>query len=253
MGQDDIRSCRDLEARLAPYVDDEIAPDARRAAEAHMNACPPCRGRMESERVARTIVHDRRGELRGTAPAALRARCLAARPAPSAGASRLRRWVPLSLAATVVLAVGAVFLFSLNDGSTALAAGLALDHVKCFKTATMPGAVTIDVDTAEHRWQQAQGWAVTVPDTAPAEQLRLVDVRRCLSTDGRAAHLMYLWNGQPLSVYILPRVAGREHEMDSMGHETAIWSANGRTYAVLATGHPKDFDHIVGYVKAHAR
>src|SRR5689334_20449449 len=99
MGQDDIRSCRDLEERLAPYVDDEIAPDARRAAEAHMDACPPCRGRMVSERVVRDIVRDRRGELRGTAPAALRARCLAARPVRPA--SRVRRWVPLSVAATV--------------------------------------------------------------------------------------------------------------------------------------------------------
>jgi hypothetical protein len=37
-----------------------------------------------------------------------------------------------------------------------------------------------------------------------------------------------------------------------MGHEMAIWSSHGRTYAVLATGHPEDFDHIVGYVKMHA-
>ncbi len=58
MKQDDIRSCRDLEDRLAPYVDDEIAPDARRSADAHMNACPPCRLRMESERVARDVLRE---------------------------------------------------------------------------------------------------------------------------------------------------------------------------------------------------
>jgi hypothetical protein len=82
--------------------------------------------------------------------------------------------------------------------------------------------------------------------------LKLVDVRRCLSSEGRVAHLMYMWRGEPLSVYVLPRALGRARTMDSMGHQTAIWSAHGRTYVVLATGHPQDFDRIVGYVKAHA-
>jgi anti-sigma factor RsiW len=253
MKQDDpIRSCSDLDERLAPYVDDEIAPGARQAADAHMNACPPCRMRMESERVARDVVREHRAELRGAAPAGLRARCLAPRMA-SAGRSRLRRWVPLSLAATIVLAVGAVFMLGINDGAEALAAGLALDHVKCFKVSRPDGAISIDADGAGHKWQETQGWTLTVPDTAPAESLRLIDVRRCLSTDGRAAHLMYLWHGEPLSVYVLPRAVSRERGLDSMGHQTAIWSANGRTYAVLATGHPDNFDHIVGYVKTHAR
>ena len=105
----------------------------------------------------------------------------------------------------------------------------------------------------EARWASRQGWVITVPETEPAENLRLVDVRRCLSTDGRVAHLMYLWHGEPLSVYVLPKVLGRDRVLDSMGHQTAIWSANGRTYAVLANGHPQDFDTIVEYVKTHAR
>jgi anti-sigma factor RsiW len=253
MEQDDrIRSCSDLDERLAPYVDDEIAPAARQAADAHMTGCPPCRMRMESERVARDVIREHRAELRGAAPAELHARCLAARNL-SAGPSRLRRWVPLSLAATLVLAVGAVFVLGLNDGAEALAAGLTLDHVKCFKVTKPDGAIPIDADRAGHKWQEMQGWTLTIPTTAPDESLRLIDVRRCLSTDGRAAHLMYLWHGEPLSVYVLPRAVSRQRVLDSMGHQTAIWSANGRTYAVLATGHPDGFDHIVGYVKTHAR
>ena len=252
MKQDDpIRRCSDLDERLAPYVDDEIAPDARRATDAHMNACPPCRMRMESERVARDIVHEHRDVLRGAAPAGLRARCAAAR-AQSTGRSRLRRWVPLSLAATLLLAVGAVFVIGSNDGSKALAAGLALDHVKCFKVST-PEAVGLDADSASRKWQKMQGWPLVMPPTAASEGLRLIDVRRCLSTDGRAAHLMYLWHGEPLSVYVIPSVTGRARVFDNLGHETALWSANGRTYAVMATGHPQDFDRIVGYVKTHAR
>jgi anti-sigma factor RsiW len=251
MKKDDIRNCRDLEDRLAPYVDDEIAADARQSADAHMNGCPPCRMRMESERVARDVVRDHRDTLRVPAPDTLRARCAAA-STPEASRLRLRRWVPLSLAATILLAVGAVFLLGINNGVEALAAGLALDHVKCFKVSN-PDRLTVDVNSAQQRFQEKQGWSVTVPDTAPTEGLKLVDVRRCFSTEGRGAHLMYLWHGAPLSVYILPRAVSRERVLDKMGHETAIWSANGRTYAVLAEGHPQDFDQIVGYVKTHAR
>ena len=48
-------------------------------------------------------------------------------------------------------------------------------------------------------------------------------------------------------------LVGRDRVMDKLGHETAIWSGGGRTYAVLADGRPPDFDHIVSYVKAHAK
>jgi hypothetical protein len=157
--------------------------------------------------------------------------------------------MPLSLAATLLLAVATVFLFGLNQRVEALAAGLTLDHVKCFKVSALAAAV--DAHDAGTSWQRSQGWPLRVAATAPAEELRLVDVRRCMSSEGRVAHLMYLWRGHPLSVYVLPRAFGRDRILDSMGHETAIWSANGRTYAVLATGHPEDFDHIVGYVKTH--
>jgi hypothetical protein len=64
---------------------------------------------------------------------------------------------------------------------------------------------------------------------------------------------MYLWHGEPLSVFVLPHALGRARVLDAMGHDTAIWSANGRTYAVLAHGHPSNFSHIVEYVKTHAR
>jgi hypothetical protein len=53
-------------------------------------------------------------------------------------------------------------------------------------------------------------------------------------------------------VYVLPRALGGQRVMNSRGHEAAIWSAHGRTYAVLAAGHPQDFDRIVAYVKTHA-
>lgn len=261
---EDIRNCGELDDRLAPYVDGEAAPDARRGVDAHLAACPECRRQADRESAARTIVREHRTSLSATAPDALRARCaaVASSQSPVAGSqlpvsssqrsrSVLRRWAPLSLAATLLLAVGGVFVFGLNNRVEALASSLVIDHVKCF--AMTGNAAAADPAKSAERWQQDQGWPIAVPPTAPAEQLRLVNVRRCFTTDGRAAHLLYTWRGAPLSVYVLQENAGRDCVVSKMGHEAAIWCANGRTYAVVADGHPDDLSHIVDYLKPRVR
>lgn len=166
--------------------------------------------------------------------------------------SSVRGWVPLSLAATLVLAVAGVFIFGLNDRVEALAASLAIDHVKCFKVS---GGIPAHADpaVAARDWVQDQGWTVVVPKSEPAQQLTLVDVRRCFSSDGRAAHMMYTWRGTPLSLYVLPESIGRDRAVDRMGHEAVIWCANNRTYAVVAAGHPGDLATVVDYMKANAK
>jgi len=274
---DEIRNCGDLEERLTPYVDGESPADSRRSVSAHLAKCPPCRNAADAESAARTIVHERKDGLRPRAPESLRDRCAALAPQSSIATdtdqspirrssidqspirrsplatrhSAIRRWLPLSLAATLVLAVGGVFLFGLNDRVEALAASLAIDHVKCFKTAK-PGA-TVDPSVAAARWQHDQGWPITVPQTDASEQLRLLSVRRCYSTDGRAAHLMYTWRGAPLSVYVLQGGESPERVLDKMGREACIWCANRRTYAVVADGHPEDLPQIVAYMKSRVR
>jgi len=204
---------------------------------------------MESERAAYQLLRDSRERLRVAAPSALRDRCAAHQARRSR--SLVRRWVPLSLAATLVLAVAGVFLFGIDDRVQALATGLTLDHVKCFKIGDSEHAV--DASTIEQTWERDRGWPIRVAQTDGAEQLQLVGVRRCLSSDGMTAHVMYRWHGQPLSVYVLPRATADDRVVDSMGHAEAIWSVNGRTYAVVADDHPAGFTHLVSYVKDHTR
>ena len=164
----------------------------------------------------------------------------------------MRRWAPLSVAATLVLAVAGVFLFGLNDRVEALAASLAVDHVKCFKVSDPDRHP--DAAGAERQWQAHQGWPIVVPQTAASEQLTLVDVRRCFTTDGRSAHMMYQWRGMPLSLYVLPESIGRDRVVDKMGHEAVIWCANNRTYALVTDdSHAGDLTQIVNYMKAHAK
>lgn len=261
---DDIKNCRELDEHLAPYVDGEETPAARRSVEAHLAGCPPCHDHAVAERAARDLLVERRDDLRVEAPGALRARCAALSGAATAAAGStgdrgstpwtVRRWVPLSLAASLVLAVAGVFLFGLNDRVEALAASLAVDHVKCFKLSGTPAPA--DAAAAERAWQQDQGWPIVVPPGEPALQLKLVDVRRCFSSDGRAAHLMYTCRGVPVSVYVMQEPdgnAGRDRVVGKLGHEAVIWSANRRTYAVVAEGHQKDLSQVVDYMKANLR
>jgi anti-sigma factor RsiW len=252
---DRINTCGDLDERLTPFVDGEAPPADRAAVGAHLAQCPPCRKHADDERTARDLVREHRAGLRPPAPPALRDRCSGlphAQPGRSFGTT-VRRWAPLSVAATFVLAVAAVFALGLNDGAQALAASLALDHVTCFKLGAP--ATPADAAVESRQWQQHRGWPVAIPPTAPAEQLQLVKVRRCLSSDGRAAHLMYNWHGTPLSLYVLPRDTRHQGAMRKIGHHAVIWSDHQRTYAVVTSrpSPPDDLTRVVAYLKSTAR
>jgi anti-sigma factor RsiW len=258
MADEIIRKCDDLDECLAPFVDREDPPAARRAVAQHLDACPPCRAHAADEAATRELVHAHRDSLRVTAPDTLRARCAQSTSTvniDSASGSRrsalIRRWAPLSLAATLVLAVAGVFVLGLNNPVEALAATLTLDHVKCFKV----GEVHPDTNpvVAARDWEQAQGWPIVVPNALPAEQLTLVDVRRCYSSDGKAAHLLYSWRGAPLSLYVMPEDAGHAGTVKKMGRDAVIWCAKGRTYAVVADADTPGLARIVDYMKANAR
>ena len=263
-------NCRDVELWLAPYVDGEAPPGTRASVDAHLAECPPCRARAEEERAARAVVTARRPDLRAYAPARLRARCAAQRAAAAAlanhasdaapgtshvarGTWHVTRWLPLSVAATLLLAVGGLFLYSALNQVEALAAQLAVDHVKCAQFA----AERQDPAVAARQWAAANGWTVQVPASAPERQLEFISLRRCLVTEGRTAHLMYRWRGEPLSLFVVPetlRDGGGQHTIAKLGHAATMWSANDRTYVVLARGQPsEEIRPVVGYMKAHVR
>jgi len=251
--------CRELEESFTPYVDGEATPEQRAAVESHLAACPPCRERVAEERAGRDVVKARREAVRGCAPGALRARCAghARSTAAEPAHARRRPWtrralVPLSLAATLLLAVAGVFLFSLSNPVEALAAQLTVDHVKCFELT--PEERIADAPAAARQWTQARGWSIGVPPGDEGMSLELVGVRRCISTDGSAAHLMYRWRGEPLSVYIVPKtfpgVSGVQRLVEHLGHGAVIWSKDSRTYLVLTRRRTADLDAVVAYIRA---
>lgn len=259
-----MKDCRDVEPLKAPYVDGEAAPAERAEVDAHLGRCGRCRDEVVVERAARDVLVARRDELRASAPEELRRRCasyatpgtrhdvhpdvvtLTPKKAPI-----YRRWIPMSLAATLLLALAGVFGLGLTEKSQALAFQMTLDHLACLRLGNQP--VSAEAATIEERWPATAGWPIRVAASTDDPPVHLRGVRRCAVTDGRVAHLMYEWEGRPLSVYVLPSDAVRgTADVHRFGHDAAIWADNGRTYVVLARAQRRpEFERVVRYMKAN--
>ena len=259
-----MKTCSEIEPLVTPYVDGEADREDRAAVAAHLAVCLSCRARAAAEKAARKIVRAHKGLLGEPAPASLRERCsrLTASPdeqIPVAVRSpltepRMRRmprlpgWVPLSLAASVVLAVGGIFLYGMtNRLEAAFVAQLTVDHTKCL-IETDPGS-RLDAYAAEARLASLYGWDIPVPPGSRAEQIELLDVRHCLYVDGYMAHLLYAYHGRPISLFVLPGTSHRERLLEIMGHDALIWSEGGRAYVLLGQEGPAAMDEVAGYMR----
>ena len=210
-----MSKCRDLDPLFAPYVEGDVAAETARGIEAHLDRCPPCRDRVAGEQ-RRPRAAGRRTRDAACAPARPSVcgpgarRMRACEPRPALFGVRPRTWLPLSLAATLVLAVAGAFIFGLNDNVEALAAQLTLDHVTL---------LPVRAGAAEARRCGGGGARL-------GRRLRL-DARRAPElTAGaartawrsplpyderqRVAHVLYKWHGEPLSMFVVPR-ALRQH------------------------------------------
>ena len=195
-----MKKCADIDRLMTPYVDGEVDTATQRAVQAHLVDCPPCRERADTERSARRIVRSRASTLTRPASAALRARCVGAVPStetpapPTRIGLRVRRWVPLSMAASLLLAVTGVFMVGQQERlEAAFVAQLAIDHQKCVAEFGI-GHPPLDAVQAETRLA-ALGLNVSIPAIDDHAQMDLVDVRSCDYDGGRMAHLLYELDG----------------------------------------------------------
>src|SRR3954469_15670282 len=108
-------------------------------------------------------------------------------------------------AASLVLLVGAAFIYQFTVSSTrVMAAELTADHVKCFAMnavlRTHQSAAVVESSMAS-----GFGWDMRLPANEAAAGLELVGSRPCLYGEGKVAHIMYRHNGNPVSLFMLPR------------------------------------------------
>lgn len=251
-----MATCREIEAKLAEYVDGEQPATERAAVDSHLQACPPCRTRAEGERAAYQLMCSRRHALRGTAPGRLHERCAAQRAIGRPPAVTLARqpWLRFSLAASLVLAAALFLVFGWGSSVETYAAQLSADHLKCFQfppdAASQP-----DVSILNHTWQVTNGWGLKLANTAPMEGLTLLGIRRCSSSRGRVAHILYRWHGDPLSVYVLNTRfdrradADQDHDVTRLGEHAIVWTVHDRTYAVVGDRKLPDLQRVATYVR----
>jgi anti-sigma factor RsiW len=240
-------TCQEIEPLLTAHVDGEATAEAAARVEAHLAWCASCRHRLAAERACRELLRAEAGRLRPHAPETLRARCAqgaAAARAARAGTWR-HRWVPLSAAAALLLAIAGVLVVGTARPVSALAARLAFDHVICFSRESTQSS-TPDAAQLEAVWADRHGWPIVVPADSASLDLKLIELRRC-QPEGEIAHLMYRREGRPVSLYILRESSPGGGSLEITGHQVLIWSSGGRTYAVIGQS-ARDTNETAAYV-----
>jgi anti-sigma factor (TIGR02949 family) len=257
-------NCREVEDKLAAYVDGEMTE--RAAIAAHLETCGACRELAHAQTVARTVLQARAAQLSPIAPPGLRTRILAnteavtrqhepVSPKRSGGGLIWTRLSAFAAAAMVVLTLGAVLLpVATIRSTTLLAAQLALDHLKCFTIEGDADGQPIAKEQAETTLEQEFDLTVTVPPSLAAEKLELMAVRRCLYGDGRAAHLMYRLDGKPVSLFIIPGLSRPAAELSLFGHDEIVWTQGDRTYMLVARGGTRnELSRVASYLRNEAK
>lgn len=251
-----MTDCHQIDSLITAYVDDCLSGADRDVVDRHLLACRMCRGRVRAERAVQALISARRPTL-GTpsAPPLLRERCVAcATPALTPTSTWKARPLPLALAASLTLLVGAAFLYELTERSAGvLVAELAADHVKCFRVINNVFATHDDQAAVERAMASRFAWNVHLPEHADRAGLELVGARPCLYGEGLAAHIMYLHNGVPVSLFMLPKGTRREEVVEVMGHQAAIWSVGERTFVLVAREPRAEVTQMTSFVQAQLR
>jgi anti-sigma factor RsiW len=262
--------CSRIDPLVTPFVDGELPQDEQQTLTRHITACPACRGKVLAERAIRSVMQARRAELSGPpAPAALKARCarLDSRPvladpsirskSPRVPFLRASAWrtrvAPFALAATLLLVVGGAFIYqATRSSSRVLAAELTMDHEKCFRLNRLLGTHH-SPEAVEASMASGFDWNVQLPHEGGQGELNLVGSRPCLSGEGKVAHIMYTYNGQPVSLFMLPRETRASELVQVFGHRARIWSEGGRTFVLVARESASEMEHMAALVRTTIR
>jgi anti-sigma factor RsiW len=245
-------NCQELEPLLTPYVDDEATAAERERVAGHLAECRACASRAAKEHAARRLMQARARSFAAQAPPALRARCAALAPRTRAAAGWLSwRGVRLAGATAVILLTALIGYGALSHSPTLLVAGLTLDHLKCF--ALNARTAPADAHAVEATLERDYGWRVGVPAGLAAQALTLVGARRCLSSDGTTAHVMYRHDGRAVSLFVFPNGAPHAATATSFaGYPARVWSRAGRTYVLVGSETDARIQPVAEYFRAAA-
>lgn len=256
--------CSRIDALVTPFVDGELPPSEQQAIANHIAVCPSCRAKVAAEQSVCALIKQRRAHLGACASPGLKARCAllagcsqdpsqsAARSAPAAVRSFVPRWrarlVPLAVAATLLLAVGGLVYQATSRSNTLLAAELTADHEKCFRLNKLLDTheTAQDVEAAMAR---GFDWRMQMPDVSTHRDISVVGSRPCVYGEGKAAHIMFMQDGQPVSLFMLKRGARSDDVVEVFGHQCRIWSEGDRTFVLVARSSTVPLEQMAAFVR----
>lgn len=244
--EDPVVDCRQMEALLPPFVDGLASEQDCAAVKAHLEACPPCRRALAAQTSVRALLRCRCDALRGAAPGDLDARLRQGSIATGARLGWGGRASALAAAAACVFAVGGTLVWATGRSSVLMAAQLTLDHLKCFLIDGDDHATPLSAEAAEARMSSQFGWSVPVPHVPERDDVHLVAVRRCLYAEGIVAHVLYRYQGQPVSLFVMPHTVARTADVGAFGRHAQVLVRGDITYVLVAPDGLPDVAAAVG-------
>ncbi|HKT81215.1 MAG TPA: zf-HC2 domain-containing protein [Vicinamibacterales bacterium] len=241
--------CTSVDRLATAYVDDDLGVSERQRVAQHLLRCPPCHARIAAEQAVRRVIASQKSDLQSArASEGLHTRCRAVAVSGATPAWRAHL-VPLTLAALLTLIVGGAFLYQLTARSaTVMAAQLTADHMKCFAVNGLLGTHQ-EQGTVESALASGFGWHAQLPDGSQ-EDLALVGSRPCFYGEGRIAHIMYVHDGHPVSLFMLPHSRRTEAVVSVLGHEATIWSVGDRTFVLITEEKEDSLQRLASFVRA---
>jgi len=278
-----MSDCQRIDPLVTPFVDEELPATDREAIAQHLRVCPPCSSRVAAEQAVRDFIRRHKPVLEAAAPPeSLRTACArlaGSKASTSPGASsaapatrgpaepsrfhsagdRARgalpatwraRLTPVALAASLVLIVGAAFLYQATEKSARImAAELAADHLKCYAMNSLLRTHHAP-EVVEGAMLAGFGWQMHLPDNPEQAGLELVGARPCLYGEGKVAHIMYTHQGRPVSLFMLPNASRSRELVKVLGHEAAIWCVGRRTFVLIAREPRPEIERMASFVQA---
>ena len=133
-----------------------------------------------------------------------------------------------------------------------LAAELTADHEKCFRLNKLLDTHDTAQDV-EAAMASGFGWRMQMPDVSTHRDISVVGSRPCLYGEGTAAHIMFLQDGQPVSLFMLKRGAHSEDVVEVFGHQCRIWSEGERTFVLVARASTVPLEQMAAFVRTTIR
>lgn len=223
--------CEDVQTLLYRYIDDELLPEERRQAEAHMENCADCRRLAQEEITWQRAI--RRTATYYSVPDEVRRRIagIARRPssfAPSAP------WRGFAMAASLLLAValssGVTAYLVTPKPSDSVAREVVAGHVRSLMADHLTDVASSDQHTVKPWFHGRLDYAPPVDDTS-AQGFPLIGGRLDYIDHRPVAALVYRHDKHPINLFVFPEDGPDDSSPpEQSGYNVLHWTADGMSF-----------------------